>query len=134
MAILLRCHPHYTYTASVDVCWKWYGGSWFEGMATCAEEDSRLVVLDTVDKLESLRQAINSANENYYYWVGGQFVSGTWKWLDGTPVEMTSTFWGPGEPNRSPSHANALGWNTNTHGKFDDGVGNSNNRHICEKP
>ncbi|XP_033745510.1 C-type lectin domain family 6 member A-like [Pecten maximus] len=128
----IRCHPHFTYIKSLDLCWKSYNLlDWNNANRFCSEEDARLIVFDTASKLDSVRQDISEAGETGYYWVGGQYVFGQWEWLDGTKVDMSTTFWGPGEPNDS---GDCIGLVMFSHMKFDDGRCTATLRYICEKP
>ncbi|XP_033746132.1 hepatic lectin-like isoform X2 [Pecten maximus] len=123
----LRCHPYYTYTQALDLCWKWYDGlNWVNAKAFCPEEDSRLIVLDTYTKLNAVRNHLVSSG-------GGHKQQGTWVWLNGKPVDMSPSFWGPGEPS-GQSFAIYLAWNLDFHGRFDDSGGFVDTRYICEKP
>ncbi|XP_069142308.1 C-type lectin domain family 10 member A-like [Argopecten irradians] len=129
---VIPCHDGYTYTPSVDMCWKGYTGKdWDDAQQFCLEEDSRLIVFNTQTKLTTIRQALIDTGKGNYYWVGGYKSGGTWLWLDGTPVEMTSVFWGPSEPT-GQGYAIYIGWNVNSHGRFDDNGGWDAIPFICE--
>ncbi|XP_069142620.1 C-type lectin domain family 17, member A-like [Argopecten irradians] len=135
----LRCHLHYDYLSALDLCFQWYGSdsstarSWSDAKDFCPEEDSRLIVLNTYTTFNGVRTHLIASGDGLFFWVGGHKVGATWQWIDGTPMDLSSTFWGPSEPSGA-SHELFLAWNIAVHGRFDDSGGIAATRFICEKP
>jgi len=66
------------------------------------------------------------------FYIGGYFSNGGWKWLNGLSVEMSSTFWTPGQPSNPLLESCVWYWQQGVTRLLDD-VGCSSTRpFICE--
>ncbi|XP_069823654.1 CD209 antigen-like protein E [Dendropsophus ebraccatus] len=84
-----------TWTRVGDACYSFSvtQESWFDALASCTRQNSKLLILTSREEVESLRPLMSGK----IYWIGLiKFIS-IWMWLDGTPLSFS--FWSPNEPN-----------------------------------
>ncbi|KAK0150206.1 C-type lectin domain family 4 member F [Merluccius polli] len=79
--------------------------NWTASRDYCLQRDADLIVINSREEQEFVKEL------GADYWIGlsDRDPEGTWKWVDGT--NMTSSFWGPGEPNdhKEPEDCVVLG-------------------------
>jgi formylglycine-generating enzyme required for sulfatase activity len=74
---------------------------WHQAKADAVSNGGRLAVLETQEKLDHLNDWLQSINNSRYLWIGltDEDSEGSWKWIDGTPLE--AFHWAIGEPNNN---------------------------------
>ncbi|XP_077327637.1 asialoglycoprotein receptor 1-like isoform X2 [Lithobates pipiens] len=68
--------------------------SWMDAKKSCEDNKAHLVVIDSQEEMDFLRRISRSSTS----WIGLKKENGSWKWVDGTPLKKTPTFWAPGQP------------------------------------
>ncbi|XP_078318788.1 killer cell lectin-like receptor subfamily B member 1B allele A [Crassostrea virginica] len=86
------CPSTYIWKPAVSLCYKNIEDThkWSEGDVTCTAAGGRLAILNTQEKLLSVKDDYNAGGVLFSeaYHIGGQFVGGVgWQWVDGTPVD-----------------------------------------------
>ncbi|CAB1423631.1 unnamed protein product [Pleuronectes platessa] len=76
--------------------------SWGDSRDDCLQKGADLVIINSKEENEFTRQFTRS------FWIGltDNETEGTWKWVDGTLLNATTSYWHPGEPN---SYENNIG-------------------------
>ncbi|KAL4221388.1 hypothetical protein ACF0H5_019646 [Mactra antiquata] len=106
----------------------------------CKSTGGDLIKLSTIPKLEFIQELLRKCHgfSNVYFFVDGSdkrtpdsLTVEDWRWSDGEPIPINSTFWTPGHPN-DPIHENCL-IITNTQWLFDDHFCGAHLPFICEK-
>ncbi|XP_021360995.1 hepatic lectin-like [Mizuhopecten yessoensis] len=129
----IRCHASYIYDPISDLCFQLCGAyNWPDAVAFCAEDDSRLVVFDTLEKLQFYKNYVIVTNDGKGRTIGGRRVNGVWKWVDGSLMSMSKKFWRKGEPTGSGVYILAS-IHPGMDGIFND-VHHANRPIVCEKP
>ncbi|XP_053273864.1 CD209 antigen-like protein C isoform X7 [Pleuronectes platessa] len=69
--------------------------SWGDSRDDCLQKGADLVIINSKEENEFTRQFTRS------FWIGltDTETEGTWKWVDGTLLSTTTSYWYPGEPN-----------------------------------
>ncbi|CAB1458184.1 unnamed protein product [Pleuronectes platessa] len=69
--------------------------SWGDSRDDCLQKGADLVIINSKEENEFTRQFRRS------FWIGltDTETEGTWKWVDGTLLSTTTSYWYPGEPN-----------------------------------
>ncbi|XP_062243844.1 CD209 antigen-like [Platichthys flesus] len=69
--------------------------SWADSRYDCLQKGADLVIINSKEENEFTRQL------NRSFWIGltDTETEGTWKWVDGTLLNSTTSYWYPGEPN-----------------------------------
>ncbi|KAK0132901.1 Macrophage mannose receptor 1 [Merluccius polli] len=103
--------------------------NWTASRDDCLERDADLIVINSGEEQEFV-DILGGA-----YWIGlsDGDPEGTWKWVDGT--NMTSSFWGPGEPHnyRGGEDCVAILERRGLEGSWNDVPCAAPLRWICEK-
>ncbi|XP_058863030.1 hepatic lectin-like isoform X9 [Acipenser ruthenus] len=99
--------------------------NWHKAKESCNSKNASLAVISSDQELDYLKSRIGST----HYWLGlsDSETEGSWKWLDGRPVEKR--FWNSGEPNNA---ANNEDCGILTSSKLNDIPCNSEEHWICE--
>ncbi|KAK0145366.1 CD209 antigen-like protein D [Merluccius polli] len=68
--------------------------NWTASRDDCLQRDADLVVINSREEQELVKEL------GGIYWIGlsKRDTKGTWKWVDGTKISKTSSFWGEGQP------------------------------------
>ncbi|XP_062243846.1 CD209 antigen-like isoform X2 [Platichthys flesus] len=76
--------------------------SWGDSRDDCLQKGADLVIINSKEENEFTRQFRRA------FWIGltDTETEGIWKWVDGTLLNTTTSFWHPGEPN---SYQNRIG-------------------------
>ncbi|KAB0385117.1 hypothetical protein FD755_000073 [Muntiacus reevesi] len=72
--------------------------SWTASLKNCSSMGAHLVVINTQEEQEFLHHA-KPRNKEFYIGLTDQVIEGQWKWVDGTPLTKSLSFWDAGEPN-----------------------------------
>uniref|UniRef100_A0A4W5LZQ6 C-type lectin domain-containing protein n=1 Tax=Hucho hucho TaxID=62062 RepID=A0A4W5LZQ6_9TELE len=67
---------------------------WEESRQDCLERGADLVIINSEEEQDFL----NNLNKDFWIGLNDSVTEGTWKWVDGTPLNTTS-YWGSGQPN-----------------------------------
>ncbi|PIO31516.1 hypothetical protein AB205_0045450, partial [Aquarana catesbeiana] len=51
-----------------------------------------------------LKNFLRGISNKQYSWIGLTEADGTWRWVDGTPYDITPKFWGNRQPNDWKGH------------------------------
>ncbi|XP_058863031.1 hepatic lectin-like isoform X10 [Acipenser ruthenus] len=99
--------------------------NWHKAKESCNSKNASLAVISSNQELDYLKSRIGST----HYWLGlsDSETEGSWKWLDGRPVEKR--FWNSGEPNNA---ANNEDCGILTSSKLNDIPCSSEEHWICE--
>ncbi|XP_054999579.1 C-type lectin domain family 4 member A-like [Sorex araneus] len=88
--------------------------NWIDSEKHCAEMQAHLLVVDSKEEQEFLK---NNLNKDYPYYVGlSDLKNGHWEWVNEKPYNPSVTFWHPGEPSNDDEHCvvlishHQLGW------------------------
>ncbi|XP_060948146.1 CD209 antigen-like protein C isoform X2 [Limanda limanda] len=73
--------------------------SWGDSRDDCLQKGADLVIINSKEENEFTRQFRSP------FWIGltDTETEGTWKWVDGTLLSTTTSYWHPGEPNSFPN-------------------------------
>ncbi|XP_064415036.1 CD209 antigen-like protein E [Latimeria chalumnae] len=99
--------------------WLWFRGScyyfsndrmdWSQSKENCTSMGSHLVIITSTEEQDFIEKQLNKA-----YWIGlsDQEAEGEWKWVNGTPLNSSTSFWKEGEPNNQDNEdcATVGGW------------------------
>ncbi|KAK6469073.1 hepatic lectin-like [Huso huso] len=106
--------------------------NWHKAKESCNSKNASLAVISSNQELDYLKSRIGST----HHWLGlsDSETEGSWKWLDGRPVEKrqvlaNDAFWNSGEPNNA---ANNEDCGLLTSSKLNDIPCNSEEHWICE--
>uniref|UniRef100_A0A4W5Q7E2 C-type lectin domain-containing protein n=1 Tax=Hucho hucho TaxID=62062 RepID=A0A4W5Q7E2_9TELE len=102
---------------------------WDESRQDCLERGADLVVINSDKEQEFLN------NLNQYFWIGlnDSVTEGTWKWVDGTPLN-TTRYWGSRQPNGGGGENCVLFlFSSSDQGKLHDYPCSDVSSWICEK-
>jgi formylglycine-generating enzyme len=74
---------------------------WQQAKADAVNNGGRLAVVETQEKIDHLNAWLQGINNSRYLWIGltDEDSEGSWKWIDGTPLE--AFHWAIGEPNNN---------------------------------
>nr|DBA29613.1 TPA: hypothetical protein GDO54_005684 [Pyxicephalus adspersus] len=106
--------------------------TWDTAKKNCEDRKSHLVVINSDDEMNFLRQFSLSLS----LWIGLTDKDGSWQWVDKTPYEKTPKFWNIGQPDDWYGHGRGGGEDC---GQLVDGDGWNDNycshrfAYICEK-
>nr|XP_004610702.1 unnamed protein product [Sorex araneus] len=76
--------------------------NWIDSEKHCAEMQAHLLVVDSKEEQEFLK---NNLNKDYPYYVGlSDLKNGHWEWVNEKPYNPSVTFWHPGEPSNDDEH------------------------------
>ncbi|XP_076065198.1 uncharacterized protein LOC143039217 [Oratosquilla oratoria] len=93
----LKVNKTYTYAEAQSLCQKSLPTS-----TSQSDWTANLVVLDDNEKLEAIDRHIfkdlPERMSRLAYWVGGEYVNGVWKWVDGSKINLWSNIFLPNEP------------------------------------
>lgn len=122
--------------------WRHYGLScyyfssdkkpWNASKKDCEDKKAHLVVINSEAEMNFLRGIANKQ----LFWIGVTEVDGNWRWVDGTPYDITPKFWAEGQPDDFKSHG--LGGGEDC-AALEDGYDwndrhcSQNIKYICEK-
>lgn len=73
---------------------------WMDAKKSCEDKKAHLVVINSQEEMDFLRRISRS----FTSWIGLKKEHGSWKWVDGTPLEKTPNFWKPGQPDNYVNH------------------------------
>lgn len=73
---------------------------WMDAKKSCEDKKAHLVVINSREEMDFLRRISRS----FTSWIGLKKEHGSWKWVDGTPLEKTPNFWKPGQPDNYVNH------------------------------
>ncbi|XP_077327873.1 asialoglycoprotein receptor 1-like [Lithobates pipiens] len=68
---------------------------WNVSKKDCEEREAHLIVINSEGEMNFL----HGIASNRWAWIGLTDLDGTWKWVDGTPYDITPKFWEKGQPN-----------------------------------
>uniref|UniRef100_A0A4W5R1C2 C-type lectin domain-containing protein n=1 Tax=Hucho hucho TaxID=62062 RepID=A0A4W5R1C2_9TELE len=68
--------------------------SWEESRQDCLERGADLVIVNSDEE----QGFLNNLNKGFWIGLNDSVTEGTWKWVDGTPLN-TTRYWGSGQPN-----------------------------------
>ncbi|XP_008051778.1 C-type lectin domain family 4 member E [Carlito syrichta] len=71
---------------------------WSTSSQNCSGMGAHLVIINSLEEQEFLHHAKPRSRE-FYIGLTDQVVEGQWKWVDGTPLTESLSFWDVGEPN-----------------------------------
>ncbi|XP_073480467.1 uncharacterized protein [Aquarana catesbeiana] len=90
--------------------WKHYGLScyylssdkkpWIASKKDCEDRKAHLVVINSEEEMNFLRGIANRKT----FWIGLTDADGTWRWVDGTPYDITPKFWEQNQPDDWKGH------------------------------
>ncbi|XP_073480464.1 C-type lectin domain family 10 member A-like [Aquarana catesbeiana] len=90
--------------------WRHYGPScyylssgskpWNTSNKECENKEAHLVVINSEEEMNFLRGIANKE----FFWIGLTDADGTWRWVDGTPYDITPKFWGEDQPDDWEDH------------------------------
>ncbi|XP_076065800.1 uncharacterized protein LOC143039525 [Oratosquilla oratoria] len=93
----LKVNRTYTYAEAQLLCQKS-----LPTLTSQSDWTANLVELDDNEKLEALSRHIfedfPELMSGLVYWVGGEYVNGAWRWVDGSKINLRSHIFVPGEP------------------------------------
>nr|KAF6373269.1 C-type lectin domain family 4 member E [Pipistrellus kuhlii] len=72
--------------------------TWAESVENCSSLGAQLVVINSEEEQKFLFHA-KPTNREFYIGLTDRVVDGQWKWIDGTPLKESLSFWDEGEPN-----------------------------------
>ncbi|XP_034447685.1 CD209 antigen-like isoform X3 [Hippoglossus hippoglossus] len=105
--------------------------SWGDSRDDCLQQGADLVIINSKEENEFTRQF------RRLFWIGltDTETEGTWKWVDGTLLNTTTSFWHPGEPNSSGNTDEDCGEARYNYAEYNwnDNKCNKLNFWICEK-
>ncbi|XP_073479349.1 C-type lectin domain family 10 member A-like [Aquarana catesbeiana] len=105
---------------------------WIASKKECEDKEAHLVVINSEEEMKFLRGFANKQT----FWIGLTDADGTWKWVDGTPYDITPKFWGNTQPDDWKGHGLGGGEDCAT---LSDGYDwndlqcSSKIKYICEK-
>ncbi|XP_073480474.1 C-type lectin domain family 10 member A-like isoform X2 [Aquarana catesbeiana] len=105
---------------------------WNASKKDCEDKKAHLVVINSEAEMNFLRGIANKQ----LFWIGVTEVDGNWRWVDGTPYDITPKFWAEGQPDDFKSHG--LGGGEDC-AALEDGYDwndrhcSQNIKYICEK-
>ncbi|XP_040203054.1 C-type lectin domain family 10 member A-like isoform X2 [Rana temporaria] len=108
------------------------GKTWNASKKDCEDRQAHLVVINGKEEMDFLRRIANQ----HYLWIGLTDADGTWRWVDGTPYDVTPKFWENNQPDDWMGHG--LGGGEDC-AQLKDGVKwndlhcSKTLRYICEK-
>ncbi|XP_073479355.1 C-type lectin domain family 10 member A-like [Aquarana catesbeiana] len=73
---------------------------WNASNKECENKEAHLVVINSEEEMNFLRGIANGQ----YSWIGLTDADGTWRWVDGTPYDITPKFWGNTQPDDWKGH------------------------------
>ncbi|XP_077330043.1 C-type lectin domain family 10 member A-like isoform X2 [Lithobates pipiens] len=122
--------------------WRHYGLScyslssdskpWIDSKEDCEGRDAHLVVINSKEEMNFLRGIANKKN----VWIGLTDADGTWRWVDGTPYDITPKFWGKSQPDDWTGHTFEGGEDCaelNNGDDWNDAPCSEKLKYICEK-
>ncbi|XP_077327162.1 C-type lectin domain family 10 member A-like isoform X4 [Lithobates pipiens] len=68
--------------------------SWSVSKKDCEDKNAHLVVINGKGEMNFLRGIVT----DFSLWIGLTDMGGTWKWVDGSPFDVTPEFWGDQQP------------------------------------
>ncbi|XP_040197918.1 asialoglycoprotein receptor 2-like [Rana temporaria] len=68
--------------------------TWNASKKDCEDKQAHLMVVNSEEEMDFLRRIANKQ----YLWIGLTDADGTWRWVDGTPYDITPKFWGKNQP------------------------------------
>ncbi len=72
------------------------GISWTEANEECKKVGGHLATINSVEEQNYIQSLFNSNSKNCY-WIGGQYVDNSWRWITSEP--FLYQYWAPNEPN-----------------------------------
>ncbi|XP_073480044.1 C-type lectin domain family 10 member A-like [Aquarana catesbeiana] len=73
---------------------------WNVSKKDCEDMGAHLIVINSEGEMDFLRGIANKQT----FWIGLTDADGTWRWVDGTPYDITPKFWGKGQPDDWKGH------------------------------
>ncbi|XP_077327872.1 C-type lectin domain family 10 member A-like [Lithobates pipiens] len=105
---------------------------WNVSKKDCEEREAHLIVINSEGEMNFLRGIANKR----FVWIGLTDLDGTWKWVDGTPYEVTPKFWEQGQPDDWKGHGYGGGEDCavlRPSNEWNDGHCSPNFWYVCEK-
>ncbi|XP_077330027.1 C-type lectin domain family 10 member A-like [Lithobates pipiens] len=106
---------------------------WNVSKKDCEEREAHLIVINSEGEMNFLRGIANKR----FVWLGLTDLDGTWKWVDGTPYEVTPKFWEEGQPDNWMGHGYGGGEDCAvlrpSSNEWNDGHCSPNFSYVCEK-
>ncbi|XP_077327152.1 uncharacterized protein LOC143961705 isoform X4 [Lithobates pipiens] len=73
---------------------------WNDSKKECEDREAHLVVINSEEEMNFLRGIANQKS----FWIGLTDADGTWRWVDGTPYDITPKFWEQSQPDDWTGH------------------------------
>ncbi|XP_034003324.1 CD209 antigen-like protein A [Trematomus bernacchii] len=104
--------------------------SWEQSRQDCRAEGAHLVIVDSEEEQEFITRMIK---ENTWIGLSDREEEGTWKWVDGSPLNLNLTFWSPGQPDNFDEEDCAEIWSIDHSQSWNDKACKNDQHWICEK-
>ncbi|XP_067947369.1 C-type lectin domain family 10 member A-like [Watersipora subatra] len=97
------CPSSYTRNPHSKTCIRHFelSKTWSEAKQYCEARGEYLATFETLESsvwFVNLRKTDSAWSSGYEIWVGGQYVSGKWRWRGKTNALADTVYWGRGEP------------------------------------
>ncbi|XP_040203052.1 C-type lectin domain family 10 member A-like [Rana temporaria] len=106
---------------------------WNVSKKDCEDKEAHLIVINSEGEMNFLRGFANTS----FLWLGLTDMDGTWRWVDGTPYDITPKFWEEGQPDDWTGHGYGGGEDCavlrQPSNEWNDGRCSPNVRYVCEK-
>ncbi|XP_073480042.1 asialoglycoprotein receptor 1-like [Aquarana catesbeiana] len=106
---------------------------WNVSKKDCEDMGAHLIVINSEGEMNFLRGIANQR----FVWLGLTDLDGTWKWVDGTPYDITPKFWEKDQPDDWTGHGYGGGEDCAvlrpSSNEWNDGHCSPNFWYVCEK-
>ncbi|XP_073480472.1 C-type lectin domain family 10 member A-like [Aquarana catesbeiana] len=110
--------------------------TWNASKKDCEDKEAHLVVINGKEEMNFLKNSLRGIANKQFFWVGLTDADGTWRWVDGTPYDITPKFWRNSQPDDWKGHGLGGGedcgmlWHEYD---WNDGHCSEKIKYICEK-